>query len=234
MSLDEDDGPAAAPTAGDNFTSEVFDLPVCVKYPENQTAAQLQAIKADFAKVEAAIKSADYDAASKLLDLASLIDFLILQELTYNVELVTPRSMYLHRDVGGRFVLGPVWDFDGGFDFDWTEMMTSHDYFAAQDLVMGSDPARSGTVSSFWVNLFKNSRFASEYKSRWRALSPTLLPNTWGLMEDYVTSLSGALERNEQRWPIGKDYAVEIARLKQWLDARVVKLNATVDAYPNQ
>jgi hypothetical protein len=234
LSLDEDDGPAAAPTAGDNFTSTVFELPVCVKYPENQTAAQLAAIKAELAKVESAVQAANYDAVAQLVDVASLIDFLLVQELTYNVELVTPRSMYLHRDPGGRFVLGPVWDFDGGFDFDWTDMMTSHDYFAAQDLVMGADPARSGTVSSFWVNLFKNPRFVSEFKARWRALSPTLLPHAWGIMENDVASLSAALERNAERWPIGKQHDVEIARMKQWLETRVLTLNSAIDAYPNQ
>jgi hypothetical protein len=232
LSLDADDGPTAAPTAGDNFTSTQYKLPVTVKYPEGQTAAQLTTIKADFAFVEQAISTADYDAVAKVLDVASFIDYLIIQELVYNVELVTPRSMFMYKDPGGVYMMGPVWDFDGGFDFNWTNMMTSHDYFAAQDLVMGADPARAGSVSAFWVNLFKNARFVSEYKSRWLAIKDTVLPHAWGVMENYVASISGALDRNAQRWPIGKDHDAEIARMKAWLQARVTKLNTTINAYP--
>ena len=33
ISLDVDDGPSESPYAGDNFTSKVFRMPVCVKYP---------------------------------------------------------------------------------------------------------------------------------------------------------------------------------------------------------
>lgn len=232
LCLDHDDGPTLVPDATDNFTSTTYELPVVVKYPKDPGASQLASIRDDFARVEQAITAADYDELTKVLDIPRFIDFLIIQELTYNVELVTPRSMYLHKDPAGVFVMGPVWDFDGGFDFDWTDMETSHDYFGAQDLVMGTDPARSTSVSGFWLNMFKNARFVSEYKARWSALSDSLLPHTWGVMERYATSLSEALDRNASRWPIGKDHATEMGKMKQWLEARVMKLDTTVGAYP--
>lgn len=232
IALDEDDGPVVAPTSTDNFTSTKYQLPVVVKYPPAQSAAQMSAIKDDFAKVEQAIALADYDAVASVLNIASFIDFLIVQELTYNVELAAPRSMYLHKNPGAVYVMGPVWDFDGGFDFDWTDMMTSHDYFAAQELVLGADPARDKTVSPFWVNLFMNARFVSEFKARWSAVKDTLLPHAWGVMEDYTTSLAAALDRDAQLWPTGKNHVTETERLKQWLQARVTKLNTTIDAYP--
>jgi spore coat protein CotH len=232
LSLDEDDGPAILPNAADNFTSSEYQLPVAVKYPKNLTAEQLLTIKDDFAKLERAIASADYDAVAQLLDIPSLINFLSLQELTYNVELVTPRSMYLHKNPNSVYVMGPVWDFDGGFDFDWSTMMTGHNYFLAQDLVMGSDPARTNTVSSFWVNLFKNARFVSEYKNRWNSLNGTALLHCWDVLDNWVVSLSEALARNAQRWPTDKDYKTEIIRMKQWLQTRETKLNTVVNAYP--
>lgn len=232
LSLDADDGPEMVPNATDNFASTRYGLPVAVKYPQNQTPAQLSAIQADFATLEDAIAKADYDAVTAKLDIGSLIDFLIVQEVVYNVELITPRSMYLHKNPGGVYVMGPVWDFDGGFDFDWTFMETSHDYFAEQTRVMGDDPARSADVSQFFVGMFKNARFVTEYKSRWAAIKTELLPHCWGVMESTSTSLSAALDRNAQRWPIGKDHRTETARLKQWLEARVPTLDAVINAYP--
>jgi hypothetical protein len=232
LELDEDDGPVAAPNAGDNFSSAKYALPVCVKYPENQSAAQLATIKDDFSRVEQAVAAADYDDLANVLDIASFIDFLIVQELTYNVELVTPRSMYMHKNPGGVYVMGPVWDFDGGFDFDWTDMTTSHDYFAAEDLVLGADPARAGTVSPFWVNMFKNGRFLSEFKARWVGIKDAIMSDCWGVMENDVASITAALDRNASRWPIAKDHSTETARMKQWLQARVTKLTSTINAYP--
>ncbi len=232
LTLDEDDGPNVVPEATNNFLSSVFELPVAVKHPKDPTPAKLAEIQTELAQLETAIQNADYDAVAAKLDVASLIDFLIIQELTYNVELVTPRSMYIHRDVGGRFVLGPVWDFDGGFDFDWTDEMNSHDYFLAQDLLLGADPARDEHVSELWVGMFENARFVSEFKARWAAVQGTLLSSTWPITLNYASSIDAALDRNAVRWPIGKDHATELGRLRSWLEQRIGVLSTAIAAYP--
>ena len=36
IALDVDDGPANSPNATDNFWSSVYELPVCVKYPDDE------------------------------------------------------------------------------------------------------------------------------------------------------------------------------------------------------
>ena len=104
-------------------------MPVCVKSPEIIYSTQLSGIKSDFTQLETAIKGADYAAVAKLFDIPVFIDFLIIQELVYNVELSAPRSMYLHKNKGGKWTMGPLWDFDAGFDFDWGTMYTGHNYF---------------------------------------------------------------------------------------------------------
>jgi hypothetical protein len=131
LCLDLDDGPGLSPGAIDNFWSTVFDMPVCIKYPEEPTSDQLYAIRNDFALLEEAINNYDYDAVEALMNIQSLIDYLILQELVYNVEIDAPRSTFIHKDMGGKYVMGPVWDFDAGFDFDWGTMYTGHNYFNA-------------------------------------------------------------------------------------------------------
>ena len=57
ISLDKDDGPELAPNESDNFWSEVYRMPICVKHPEDQSKEQLNAIKAEFALLEQAIKN---------------------------------------------------------------------------------------------------------------------------------------------------------------------------------
>jgi len=106
--LDADDGPYYSPNAGDNFWSTVFEVPVCVKYPGEPTAYQLTAIRNDFAKLEEAINRYDYNAVAELMDIPSFINYLIVQELVYNVEIDAPRSVFIHKDAGGKYVMGPV------------------------------------------------------------------------------------------------------------------------------
>ncbi|SHJ18947.1 CotH protein [Fibrobacter sp. UWP2] len=122
LSLDADDGPELSPNASNNFWSSTYKLPVAVKYPKSPSTGTLELIKADFNKLEQAIAAADYATVQALLDVNSFIDFLILQEVTRNVELEAPRSMYLHKASDqGKYVFGPVWDFDGGFNYSWDE-----------------------------------------------------------------------------------------------------------------
>jgi hypothetical protein len=233
--LDLDDGPSLNPGAGDNFWSAVFELPVCVKYPDEPTTGQLSAVRDDFAKLEKAIYDYNYDSVAALLDIPSFIDYLILQELVYNVEIDAPRSVFMYKDKGGKYVMGPVWDFDAGFDFDWSTMYTGHNFFNAQELVLGTDPANHKDgyrISNFFTQMFRNNQFVEEYKTRWNEVKDIIFEHAWEVMEEYVLSLQDAMARDFQRWPIDKNYAVEINRMEDWLSDRVPYLTSVINNYP--
>ncbi len=236
LSFDLDDGPELSPDATDNFFSEVFNLPMCVKFPDEPTAEQIAQIKADFAVLENAIKATDYEAVDSLMDIKSLIDYLQLQEYIYNVELRAPRSMFMFRDVNGKYTLGPIWDCDAGFEFNWGNMMTGHDYFASyKSLLMGTDPYRqSAGVSQFFVGMFANRQFVKEYKRLWAERSDSIFLAGWTECEKYLAHLNeGAIDREENRWPIGKSTLTEIERMKTWLVNRKDYLNGVVANYSN-
>lgn len=137
LALDADDGPELSPSASNNFWSSVYKLPVAVKFPKNPDAAALETIKADFANLEQAIANGDFSTVQQLLDINSFIDFVIIQEITHNVELEAPRSMFLHKkEAGGKYFFGPVWDFDGGFAYMWDE--DKKEYFENQKWILSS------------------------------------------------------------------------------------------------
>ncbi|MBN1188081.1 MAG: CotH kinase family protein [Bacteroidales bacterium] len=233
--LDLDDGPSLNPGVGDNFWSEVFKMPVCVKYPEDPTVVQISAIKADFAKLEKAINDHNYYAVDALIDIQTFIDYLILQELVYNVEIDAPRSTFLYKDKAGKYVMGPVWDFDAGFDFDWGTMYTGHNFFNAQELVLGTDPAnhKGGyRIPDFFTQMFRNRQFIEEYKSRWNGVRDTIFEQVWMSMECYADALQDALARDFERWPIDRNYTTETERMKNWLSNRVSYLNTVINNYP--
>jgi hypothetical protein len=227
LNLDLDDGPYYTPGTGDNFNSTVYNLPVAIKYPEdNITSTQLEAIKTDFAELEQLIKNRDMAALAARLDINSMIDFLIIQELTRNVELVTPRSMYLYKDPDNIYHFGPIWDFDGGFAFDWASMTSGHGFFGSQSSLMGktNPSAHPNTaynyISGFFVNMFGNAQFLSAYRARWNELKPGMLDHCFAQLDDYALHCDSAMANNAKRWPIGKDHKAELEKLKDWLTTR--------------
>lgn len=236
LSLDVDDGPELSPGANDNFWSSVYRMPVCVKSPVIIYSAQLSGIKSDFAQLETAIKGADYTAVAQLFDIRVFIDFLIIQELLYNVEVDAPRSMYLHKNKGGKWTMGPLWDFDAGFDFDWGTMYTGHNYFKSyKELVLGTSPLNHTggyNVPYFFTDLFRSKQFVAEYKARWLVVKEKLMTEYWDTTQLYADGFAEAMQRDAKRWPIDKNNAAEIQKMKQWLTSRIGYLSTVIENYP--
>lgn len=237
LSLDLDDGPELAPHAGNNFNSTIYNLPVCIKNPKTQTAEQIAAIQADFAALENLVESGPYNTLATRLDIASAIDFLIIQELTRNVELVSPRSMYLYKGADNIYHYGPVWDFDGGFAFDWASMENGHNYFGSQSWLMGStNPSTHprdayNTIPGFFVDLFAYPEFVAAYQARWNALNPGMWNAVFAQLDGYALQAGPAMASNAARWPIGLSPANEIQRMKSWLQARTTAYTRVVQKY---
>lgn len=236
LSLDADDGPELSPNNTDNFWSEVYQMPVCVKYPDDVTSTAKTTISADFAKLEKAMQQADYTTVSGMMDIKSFIKYMLIQELIYNVEVAAPRSIYMYKDKGGKWMMGPMWDFDAGFDFDWGTMYTGHTYFTSyQELVLGTDPANHTGygVPEFFTDMFRSRQFVTEYKAAWKAMKDKIMTDYWSLTDKYISAATDAMARNYTRWPIDRKYDTEITKMKKWLTNRVGYLDKVINNYPS-
>ncbi len=235
LSFDLDDGPGLSPGATDNFYSEGYGMPMCVKYPDDPTDSVVAQIKSDFAILEKAVKAGDYNAVDSLMDIQSLIDMVQIQEYLYNVELQAPRSVYMFRDAGGKYTLGPVWDWDAGYDFDWNHMETNHNYFSNyKKLILGTDPLRQSTgVPRFFTDMFASKTFVERYKASWAERKDSIFLAPWAECDKFLEHLKqGAITREETRWPIGKNTLEEIENLKTWLNNRKAYLTRVIANYP--
>lgn len=243
LSLDVDDGPAEAPGAGDNFWSEVYRMPVCVKSPEADDYPTPETLVDDarsaLGSLERAIQRHDYDALSSICDVDGMIDYLLIQEYIYNVEVAAPRSIFLYRDKGddAKWTFGPLWDFDAGFDFDWGQMTTGHKFFSDyRETVLGTDPARHVSdytyTSSFFTDMWKNKQFVSEVKARWKAIKPRIMAEIWPEVMRYAEAAEEAMARDASRWPIDRQPKTEINRMEKWLNSRTVYMDNIVSGYP--
>jgi len=236
LSLDLDDGPELSLNESDNFWSSVYRVPVCVKSPKDISSGQLSAIKSEFAVLENTIRIASYSELEKLFHIPTFIDYMIIQELVYNVEVDAPRSIYIYKDNGGLWTIGPLWDFDAGFDFDWGTMYTGHNYFNTyKELVLGTNPVKHTGgywVSSFFTDLFQSKQFVSEYKDRWIEIKDKIMDEYWVTTQKYADGIAAAMVRDAERWPIDKSNQSEIQRMKQWLSMRVDYLSTVIGNYP--
>lgn len=250
LTLDADDGPNHSPDSGDNFWSDVYDLPVAVKSPKNLTQEQLDSIKADFAQLESAIKAGSYRVADSLMDIRSFIAMLQLQELAYNVELEAPRSLFLFKDKGGKYTFGPAWDWDAGFDFSWSDMYTGHTYFRNYSTsLLGYDPyrrrgARTNALNHFFSDMFQNRKFVLQYKEQWASYNDSIVITPWKETVKYIQGMTESQYktdgvntspqlREDARWPIsGFKATSERNKMHTWLLNRLTYLNGMVDRIP--
>ena len=246
LSIDQDDGPSLSPDATDNFWSEVYELPMCVKEPEDLPAEKLDSIKQDFAQLERAIKAQDYKLVDSLMDIPSFIGILQLHEFLYNVEIDAPRSLYLYKDKGGKYTFGPAWDWDAAYDFDWSNWTENHTYFSDyKELIYGKNPVTASGASyhinKFFRDMFNNPTFAAQYKQTWAERSDSMYLHPWEVTQKYVDEMKkGAYRRDVAKWPLTNpnwwqgDYVVddEIEKMKTYLQNRKNYLDEVIAGYP--
>jgi len=234
LNIDCSDGPVWNPEGTDNFYSELFfsnysntNLPVGIKHPENPTQSQIADIRSQFGELERTIYDLDYDRFKEIMDVESYMGFFIIQEMTRNVELYGPHSMYIHRYADGVWAMGPVWDFDGGFAYDWGE---KHGYFGDQSWLCGEKPGQAidgGT--DFFDRMFANEEYKADFKKYWKKVSPGMYQYAMQRMYDNLMHAEKAMERDAKRWPIIKSFKTSIAQLRVWLSHRVNSYEVVVN-----
>ena len=246
LSFDQDDGPSLSPEATDNFWSEVYSLPMCVKEPENLTEEQMAKVKADFAELEMAVQEHNYEKVSQLMDVPSFISILQLHEYLYNVEIDAPRSLYMYKDKGGKYVFGPVWDWDAAYCFDWNNWTENHTYFANyKNLIYGRSPydgtGANYSINHFFRDMFADKTFVQEYKQAWAQRSDSIYVRNWEETMKYVDEMrKGAYARDIEKWPLAVpgswgqyfDVETELSKMSTWLQKRKDFLDGVIAAYP--
>lgn len=254
LSFDKDDGPELSPYSTDNFFSKVFGLPICVKHPDEPDEETIWNIKEDFAKLENAIKSHNYELADSLMDMSSYISILQMHEFLFNVEIGAPRSMYLYKDKDGKYTFGPIWDWDAAFDFRWDDMLTGHTYFTDyKELVLGTDPVNAigayEHINHFFRDLFNSAKFVSQYKEAWNKIKDNIYLVPWEETRKYIEAMKseGTYTRDTNRWPLitgtssgwwGTGNTIEfkpseeISKMSAWLNNRKKYLDNVIANYP--
>lgn len=116
------------------------------------------------------------------IDVDSYIDYLFVYELAHNAETYWPKSVYMHKDRGGKLTAGPVWDFDY-----LTFKIRTPEFGTKKHLYYGY--------------LFSDPKFKNRVKERWAELKPKFeqIP---AFIEELAQKIKLSNSANIAIWPI--------------------------------
>ena len=202
--------------------------------PDEISSQQENYIQSFINNFESVMNSNNYnsdDGYSQLIDVSSFIDFIILQEISRNVD-AYGLSTYIYKDkesINNKLIAGPIWDFNHGFG--------NCDYFKAwqtEGWNIGYIYDDMDQRAFWWLKLWNDESFISMVKDRYKDLRGSVLStnNINSKIDEYVSTLGNSVDKNFTKWPILGEYIwpnyevfesheEEIKYLKLWINNRL-------------
>lgn len=227
--------PISFPAFGAPYHSQQYlETYFLYEYPKEEdiTTAQKEYIAGYINQFETALLADNFNTDTRTytnyIDVASFVDYFIINELCRNVDAYR-LSTYLQKDRDGKLAMGPVWDFDIGFDTgnripvnDW---VINYNTYVSNDAWM---------LPFWWKRLLEDPQFRLAIKQRWSALRADQL-STSKLVQRINDAASllkenDAVKRNYDKWDIGigVDYDASVNALKTYLQGRAEWMDATI------
>ena len=212
------------------FKSSPYNLPVNIKEPdfsENTTSLTMDDIRAHFNQWVQLLQSGEEIAP--MTDIEYLARYLAVTDLICNCELVHPKSVFLYNEDiknGGKYVFGPVWDFDWAFGYEQSAL-----YFQrSQQLDLFN------SVHMEARQFVKDLRYVSQQLDRayykvWTLLMRDGLEELLDFSQDYYDYARPSLEHNYQQWHDGNNYATVANNARKWLSQRAEYIYSHLTPY---
>ena len=173
------------------------------------------------------------------LDPESFIDHHLITEALKEIDGYR-LSTFLHKDRGGRLVMGPVWDFNislgnGNYLDAWKPEGWYYPLINREQYLNG-----------WYTRLFQDPDFAERYRQRWWELrqGPFSTEHITNMIRRYADLLDEAQQRNFQRWQIlgswvwpnhyvGQTYQDELDYMTWWIEARLDWIDSQMGTPPD-
>jgi len=221
------------------YDKDITELEILYPKEDEITTQQFDYIHNYFGEWETVLSSDNFKNAGsgyrKYIDTESLIDYMIINELTGNVDAYF-YSFYMYKDrddVDGRIKFGPLWDYEFSLGYSqWQDLPTSKWMFDSRSRI---DIPR----------MLQDSSFAAQLAQKWHSYRKEIL-NTDTLNQDInklVDSFEPAIDWNYKVWPIfqykysngtkknvGATYPEEIEKWQTWMKSRMTWIDDNIDA----
>ena len=205
------------------FKSTAFNLPVMVKDPD-LTTEQFEYWKKDFNAFTTQFAKEPLEGNSyvDMIDIESVAKFLITFNLVHNMEINHPKSVFLHKEGNGKYVMGPIWDFDWAYDYEGTS-----NHFGRYNTPLFSS-SMNGVGTAFFQRFLQDSRVKAIYKRTWHDFKNNKLDALLQYVDDYAVMLKPSVERNSELWENTRSFDTKVKELKTWLRNRADYIDSEV------
>ena len=189
------------------FKSTAFNLPVMVKDPD-LTTEQFEYWKKDFNAFTTQFAKEPLEGNSyvDMIDIESVAKFLITFNLVHNMEINHPKSVFLHKEGNGKYVMGPIWDFDWAYDYEGTS-----NHFGRYNTPLFSS-SMNGVGTAFFQRFLQDSRVKAIYKRTWQDFKNNKLDALLQYVDDYAVMLKPSVERNSELWENTRSFDTKVDR----------------------
>ena len=177
---------------------------IIFQFKDELSSTILGQVKTKMNRIEDNIVKGNYSAAYEELDINSLIDQMLIWELTLNREYGDPSSVFMYMNGDGKLSAGPVWDFDRGT----FQNQTNAKNYGNSDRVKPNNEwmywRKSSSESYIWYSqLAKDPIFQKTVKERWTVIKPYLdmIPSQ---IQYYGEALAKSYKYDSAMWPTNK------------------------------
>ena len=208
------------------FKSEAFNLPVMVKDPD-LTTEQFEYWKKDFNAftVQFAKEPLEGNMYVDMIDIESVAKYLITFNLVHNMEINHPKSIFIHKEGKGKYVMGPIWDFDWAYDYEGKET-----HFGSYETPLFSDDM-NGVGTAFFRRFLQDSRVRKLYKNFWQDFKSNKLNELLQYIDDQAKLIKPSVTRNSELWENTRSFDAKVVELKNWLTNRAEYIDGEVNQY---
>ena len=212
------------------FHTPLYYLPVMFKDPDiNQELYDYW--KADFLELERrltkdTIKTSNY---AERLDLKSVADIMIVNNMVGNYEIQQPKSLYMYKTKGGKYHMGPAWDYDWAYGF-----IQGQGYFKNEaPIVFGDEPNAASKVGyQLFRNLLSDPRFVEVYRDRWEYFKVYCFPQLMEYVDRYAELIAPSAANDATIWSNTRNHANMVEGMRQWLRKRIDHIDAEMETFP--
>lgn len=199
------------------FHSSHYNLPVMVKDPDMESQAQFDGFKQAFQRLEDLMAAADFPNNAYLdhIDAESVVAYLIVYNLTHNMEINHPKSTYMYKEGDGKWFMGPIWDFDWAYGYEGTST-----HFSSYTRPVLSGSIGNGTGYNFFSRFLLDPKIQQLYRDKWQQFHTQHLDELLAYIDAYAASIRESQRMNYQLWGGASDFDRKVNELKSWLKGR--------------
>ena len=195
------------------FKSAILGLPVMVSDPDLDNDA-FEKWKRDFNEMEAAAVEIN---ASQYVDMDVFARYLLVNEILKNDEIGWPKSVKLFKSEGGKYIFGPIWDFDAAMGHVWS----GHINYTTDKI---NNEVWRNTLFSY---LEEDSEAIAARKKYWKEIRERL-PELLEYIDEYSQAVRNSALRNQAMWTSLDDFDESLEKMKHWLQLRFEALDEII------